>query len=83
LRELGLGAPEIELDKPGIAKFEKIKISKRAYQDLADKDFTVLINVASGRKSSGDNLLDCGIVQEPISKMVGKIHSLKGKLIRE
>lgn len=83
LGELYLATPTIELDKPGVAKFDNIRISKTSYEALADRDFIVLINVFSGRKSSNDNLLNCEMLQEPISKVAGKTHSLKGKLIYE
>lgn len=83
LGELYLATATIELAKPGTAKFDNIRISKIGYEALADKNFIVLINVFSGRKSSNDNLLSCEILQEPISKVVGKTHTLKGSLIYE
>lgn len=81
--ELFLALPRVEISKPGIAKFENVKISKKGYEALADKDFIILINVFSGRKSSSDNLLTCDILQEPMSNVIGKPHVLKGKLIYE
>lgn len=83
LGELYLATPRIEIDKPGIARFDKIRISRKSYDALSDRDFLVLINVFSGRKSSADNLLHCEILQKPISEVVGKTHTLKGKLISE
>ncbi len=81
--ELYLASPRFELNQPGVAKFENVKISKQGYESLADKDFTVLVNVFSGRKSSSDNLLNCDILQEPFSKVKGTKQTLKGKLIYE
>lgn len=81
--ELYLASPQLELKEPGIAKFENVKISKQAYESLADKDFTILVNVFSGRRSSENNLLTCDILQEPVSKVIGEKHKLKGKLIFE
>jgi len=75
---------EIELTGDNrIAKFEGIKFSKAMYDKLADKDITLLINVYSGRKSSDDNLLDCGIVEAKASEFINKRFSLGCKLIEE
>lgn len=75
---------EIELTGDNrIAKFEGLKFSKAMYDKLADKDITLLINVYSGRKSSDDNLLDCGIVEAKASKLMNKRFTLDCKLIEE
>jgi len=66
-----------------IAKFEGLKFSKAMYDKLADKDITLLINVYSGRKSSSDNLLDCGIVEANASKLMNKRFTVGCKLIEE
>lgn len=81
--QLNLAASEIELDKPGIARFDKINISKKAYETLANKDFEILINIYSGRRSSEYNLLTADILQEPVSIVSGKRHVLNAKLISE
>jgi|SRR6478736_6373027 len=80
---LNLAANEIELDKPGVAKFDKITISRKAYEALANKDFEILINIYSGRRSSEYNLLNAEILQEPLSAVAGKRHVLNAKLIKE
>ena len=83
LGELFLGTPQIELDRPGIARFDKINISKKTYEALVDKDFEILINIYSGRRSSENNLLDAELLQGPASTVTGKRHILNAKLIRE
>ncbi len=81
--EVNLGSPEIQLRKPGVARFKGVKISKKGYELLGDKDFQVLINVFSGRKSSDMNLIECEIFQEPLTVARKGGHVLKGKLIGE
>lgn len=81
--EYAIGTHNIELTNTGTAKFEKIKISKNMYESLASKDIQVLINIYSGRRSSNMNLLDCDILQKPISQVRDQKFILKGKLIGE
>ncbi len=64
-----------------VAKFDGITFSKKIYDQLADKDIDLGVNVYSGRKSSPDNLLDCESLFDKISKVVNKKFTLKGKLI--
>ena len=64
-----------------IARFENVKISKKDYEQLIDKDFELNLNVYSGRKSSQDNLLHCEPLFDKVSNVVNKKHLLKGKLI--
>lgn len=66
-----------------IARFEGLKFSKAAYEKLADKDISMLINIYSGRKSSDNNLLDCGIMEDKASKFRNKRFTLGCKLIEE
>ena len=81
--EINLGSPHVELTQPGTAKFKGVRVSKAAYSLLKDKDFQVLINVFSGRKSSELNLIECDILQEPVTVVNATKHVLKGKLIGE
>lgn len=81
--EFPLGNVDIEIPAPGTARFDNAKILKSDFEKLSSKDIQVLINVFSGRKSTGDNLLDCDILQEPISKVRQQENVLKGKLIYE
>ena len=66
-----------------IARFEGVKFSKKTYAKLADKDITLLINIFSGRKSTDDNLLDCGIMELHASKFGNRRFVLGCKLIEE
>ena len=82
-RFLYFASHSIELTDKRLARFENIKFSKDLYDLLDDKDIMVLINVFSGRKSTGDNLLDVDILQGTISEIKGKKFTLNGKLIGE
>ena len=81
--EKSLGSKAIELKDERTAKFAGIKMAKKDVGLLTDSDYRVLINIYSGRKSSENNLLDCDILEDPISKVKNKTHVLKGKLIGE
>ncbi len=62
-------------------RFESVKFPRKQYEFLANKDIDVLINVYTGRHTTSDNLLDCEILSDKISKLMGKKFTLKGKLI--
>ena len=79
--EMGIAGKDIEIRSGSIANFENIRFSKSLYDSLADKGIQLLINVFSGRHSSPDNLLNCGIIQEKMSKVKGKIFTIDCKLI--
>lgn len=80
--EYGIAQHRVELfGKDRIAHFENFKIAKKEIDALSDTDFTVLINIFSGRKTTSDNLMNCDILQEKISKIRDKKHTLWCKLI--
>ena len=80
--ELTLFDYRIELTDTRLARFENVKFSKDLYDVFGEnKDIDLLINVVSGRKSSIYNLLHCDILQNSMSEIKGKRHTLKGKLI--
>lgn len=82
--QLQLAGQDIELKgDTRVAKFSGIRFSQNAYRKLRDKDFWVLINVISGRKSSEDNLLDCGLMELKASQFAGKRFLIGCKLIEE
>lgn len=81
--EFPIGEQMLEIQGQGTARFVDAKISKKDFEALSDKDIQVLINVYSGRRSDPNNLLDCDILQEPISKVRQQKNVLKGKLIGE
>ena len=64
-----------------VASFDSIKFSKKIYDQLANKDIELGVNVYSGRKSSQDNLLNCEPLFDKISNVANKKFTLKGKLI--
>lgn len=66
-----------------VARFEGLKFPKAVYDKLKDKDISLLINVFSGRKSSEDNLLDCGLLEVFASQLKNKRYVLGCKLIEE
>ena len=71
----------VELLDRRVAGFTNVRIAKEKYEQLVDKDFQVLINVFTGRRSFTGNLLNCDILKEGIESVKGKRHILKGKLI--
>jgi len=66
-----------------VARFEGLKFSRKQLDKLADKDINLNINVFSGRKSSEDNLLDCGFMEMKASGFGNKRFVLGCKLIGE
>ena len=72
---------KIEMLYGEVARFDNITFSKKIYDQLADKDIDLGVNVYSGRKSSQDNLLDVEPLFDKVSKVVNKKFTLKGKLI--
>jgi len=81
--EYPVGSKSIELRNSKNAKFTSLKITKAAFESLADKDVAVLINIYSGRRSSKLNILDGGILQKKISEMKDRKFVMKVKLIGE
>ena len=81
--EMFLASANAELSNSRVASFEGIKFSKAAYDSLADKNISVLINVVSGRRTTQDNLLDCNILSKKMSEVKGQKFVLTGKLIGE
>jgi len=80
--EFTLNESRVELGAQGVVRFEELQIEKRKLDALGDPDFEVLVNVFTGRRSDEKNLLDCTIVQKPISKIINKRHVVTGRLIR-
>jgi hypothetical protein len=79
--KISIGSYRIELFDKRIARFENVKISKDEFQLLSDKNFEVLINVFTGRRTTSSNLLNTDILQDGIETIKAKKHILKGKLI--
>ncbi|MBK7939668.1 MAG: DUF3298 domain-containing protein [Lewinellaceae bacterium] len=66
-----------------IARFEGLTFNKNLLEKMEDQDVRLLINIFSGRKSSRDNLLDCGILDMKASQFANKRFVLGCKLIGE
>ena len=78
-----VGSVKREITYGQLASFSYVKFPKKIYDQLADKDVQFDINVYSGRKSSGDNLLDVDFLSGKLSTLVNKRTKLNGKLIGE
>ena len=63
------------------ARIDNLKYPREIFDQLADKDVDLSVNVFSGRKSSPDNLLDCEGLFDKVSKVANNRFTLKGKLI--
>jgi len=83
MRDVYLGSDEKLVDANNIAKFSSTKISQRHWNQLADKDYHVTINVFSARKTFKNNLLDCGVPDRQISTFAGKTIEVNCWLIGE
>lgn len=80
---LFLGEPQILLEKPGVAKFGGVRISKRVFLDLEDKNFKVLVTVASTQRYSGFNILNGEVLKVSIADLLAKQTPLNVKLTTE
>ena len=81
--ELSLGESRVEMQSAGMADFSSLLIETEKVKSLISQDFSVLVNVFSGRKTDKNNLLSCGIVAGTISIVQEKTHDILCKLIRE
>jgi hypothetical protein len=66
-----------------IARFEGVRFSKADFQKLQNPNISVLINIYSGRRPSGNNLLDYGIMELNTGQFMQKRFLLGCKLIAE
>jgi hypothetical protein len=83
MRDVYLGSDEELVDANNIAIFNSTKISQRHWNQLADKNYYVTINVFSARKTFKNNLLDCGVPDEHISTFAGRTIEVHCRLIGE
>ena len=61
---LPLGRQTVELFGAGLARFDAANADPSRLRQARNGEVHVLINLFSGRRSSDDNLLDCGIFQD-------------------
>lgn len=77
-----LARQEIKLPKAGVVRFDRLSFPTSTLNQLKSKDYSANINVFSGRRSSPDNLLECDIFDNKISKLRAGV-TLKCGLIGE
>ncbi len=51
-----------------------------AVKRLKTTDYEVLVNVYSGRRKLDMNVLDCDLLQGPISQLQGQVHKIECRL---
>ncbi|MBW4582383.1 MAG: hypothetical protein KME42_22675 [Tildeniella nuda ZEHNDER 1965/U140] len=73
---------QIALSKAGRAQFNRLVVSASKLNQLVSQDYTVNVNVFSGRRSSQDNLLSCDFFEGKISSLQRGV-TLKCGLIGE
>jgi hypothetical protein len=76
-----VGSFKKEISYGQIARFDNLKFSRKIYDQLADKDVDLSVNVYSGRKSSSNNLLNVDFLSDKVSNIINRHFTLKGKLI--
>jgi hypothetical protein len=81
--QIDLGEAHVEVAPGEIAKFGTIKLKQNSLNQIDKNGPQLLINVYSGRKSSKDNLLDCGIYEDALAPIQGKTIPIACKLIGE
>jgi hypothetical protein len=81
--ELGLGQVNQEIAPGATAAFGDVKLDQAMLKWVDKQGPQLLINVYSGRKSSPNNLLDCGIYEGPLAAIQGQSIPISCKLIGE
>jgi hypothetical protein len=81
--ELGLGQVQKEIAPGAIATFASVKPTPAMMKWVDSSGPLLLINVYSGRKSSPNNLLDCGIYEGSLQAVNGQSIPISCKLIGE
>ena len=81
--QVGLGTIKAEIQPGRVAHFGEVKMKKDAIAQIDVNGPQLLINVYSGRKSSKDNLLDCGIYEGALKPVEGTTIPIACKLIGE
>jgi hypothetical protein len=81
--EIGLGQVKDEVAAGSPATFGTVKLDQSMLKWVDSQGPQLLINVYSGRKSSQNNLLDCGIYEGPLKDAQGKTLPIACKMIGE
>jgi hypothetical protein len=81
--EIGLGEVDREIAPGTIATFSNVKPTQAMMKWVDSSGPQLLINVYSGRKSSPNNLLDCGLYEGSLAAVEGQSIPISCKLIGE
>jgi hypothetical protein len=81
--QIDMGQVKKEIALGATATFDHVKLNKPMMKWMDSQGPQVLINVYSGRKSSPNNLLDCGIYEGPLQAIQGQSTPISCKLIGE
>jgi hypothetical protein len=81
--EIGRGEGQKEIAPGAIATFDSVKPTPAMMKWVDSSGPQLLINVYSGRKSSPNNLLDCGIYEGSLQAVNGQSIPISCKLIGE
>jgi hypothetical protein len=81
--EVNLGEIEVEFSPGDSARFSTVKIKSDVFSQTDGANPQININVFSGRKSSPDNLLDCGTYEGALKDLQGKTTTINCKVIGE
>ncbi|HWJ92452.1 MAG TPA: hypothetical protein VNR87_15150 [Flavisolibacter sp.] len=76
-----VGAAKREIVYGQAARFDNLKFPKKLYDQLADKDADLTVNIYTGRKSSQNNLITGDFLSDKVSNVINRHFTLKQKLI--
>ncbi len=74
---------ESEMRQSGIFKFNDIHLPEKKLKKTESSDYHLLINIASGRKSSQSNFLDCGVYRGSMKAVQDHTIDIQCRLIGE
>ena len=81
--QIDMGEVKKEIAPGAVGKFDSVKLNQPMLKWMDSQGPQLLINVYSGRKSSPNNLLDCGIYEGPLKAVQGQSIPIACKLIGE
>jgi hypothetical protein len=81
--QIDMGEVKSEIVPGATATFDRVKLNSAMMKWVDNQGPQLLINVYSGRKSSPNNLLDCGIYEGSLKAVQGQSIPISCKLIGE
>jgi len=81
--QIDMGEVKKEVAPGATATFDRVKLNQPMMKWMDSQGPQLLINVYSGRKSSPNNLLDCGIYEGALQAIQGQSIPISCKLIGE